>query len=420
MYTSTERKNSTIAVVGAGPAGLFACECLLREGFLVSLYDRMPSPGCKFLVAGSHGGLNITNDTPLPDFASQYGENQERFESFLSEFSPTDMNAWLSRLRVATFTGSGGKIFPKEVRAAEILSRCMNSLRSFSGFSFFPNHSFSAVKDTTLIFSCDDGLLEVTPAAVIFALGGASWPATGSDGAWTKLFAAKNIPLQAFESANCGFEADWSPYLKKTFSNLPLKNICMTVGETQQRGEIMLTPYGIEGSLVYSLGLLIRKEIQDLGNCTLFLDLMPDWSIQKIMDRLADGPGKETLSNYFRKKLGLEGVALSLVRENIELNNLKNPEFVSARIKRLPITVYRSRPIEEAISSAGGVCFDGLDDNLMVRNYPGWFCAGEMLDWEAPTGGFLIQGCFSTAFRAACGVSTWLRKEKPKSRGDSQ
>ena len=430
MATLTSK---TVAVVGAGPSGLFVSECLLQQGYAVSLYDQMPSAGCKFLTAGNHGGLNITNNAPLSDFASRYGENEKLFSTFLSDFSPTDLTQWLSSLGVKTCTGSGGKIFPEAVSTSEILIRWMSKLRAFPAFSFFPGHRLSAIKNNeTLLFSIDGGEskmkesaeagtvvpfarstlvreLEITPDAVVFALGGASWPATGSDGKWTTFFAEKNIQLEVFESANCGFEADWSPYLKKALQNIPLKNICMTVFGKKLRGEMMLTPYGIEGGLVYTFGSLIRSEIKKQGQCTFFLDFLPDWTIEKIKERLGDGPGKESLANYFRKKLNIDATCLSLLRENESLENLKNPRIVSKLIKQVPLSVYRSRPISEAISSAGGVCFSELNESLMLKNYPGFFCAGEMLDWEAPTGGFLIQGCFTTAYRAAKGVVSWLK-----------
>lgn len=410
-----------IAVVGAGPAGLFASECLLTKGFSVSLYDQMPSPGCKFLTAGSHGGLNITNTTPLSEFASRYGENKELFTEFLAGFSPTDMQNWLASLNVKTFTGSGGKIFPQGVSTSEILALWMDRLRQFPGFSFFPKHRLCGIENNdTLIFdargtalegTCDAEIGEKTdvrPDAVIFALGGASWPSTGSDGRWTELFTEKKIHLETFESANCGFEADWSFFLTKTLLNIPLKNVTMTVHDSVQRGELMLTPYGIEGSLVYSLGRAIRKAIKTEGSCTVFLDLMPDWSAEKIIDRLGNGPAKESLASYLRKKLQLNRIHLALLNENTRAEERKNPTFLAERIKNLPLTVFRSRPLVEAISSAGGVKFSNLDENLMIKNHPNWFCAGEMLDWEAPTGGFLLQGCFSTAYHAAQGVESCL------------
>lgn len=285
----------------------------------------------------------------------------------------------------------------------------MNRLRQAPGFSFFPNHRLCAIENNdTLIFDAKDKIHRIKADAVVFALGGASWPLTGSDGRWTELFTEKNIQLETFESANCGFEADWSPFLKKTLLNLPLKNIVITVKDKTSRGELMLTPYGIEGNIVYTLGQTIRKEIKAEGTCTVFLDLMPEWSVQKIMERLGVGAGKHSLSNFLRKKLHLSRIHFALLSENTGSEELKNLSFLAERIKQLPITVYRSRPLAEAISSAGGVKFCGLDKNLMLKNHPLWFCTGEMLDWEGPTGGFLLQGCFSTAYRAAQGVAALL------------
>lgn len=414
-----------VAVIGAGPAGLFATECLLARGFRVSLFDRMPSPGRKFLVAGGHGGLNITNAAPLADFAARYGDEREFFTPLLSDFSPDDMRQWLAGLGVATHVGSGGKVFPEGASAGEILSRWMARLQSYRSFRFYPGHTLIGFGGCIssgnarvprnprriLRFSTVSGEIEVAPRAAVFALGGASWPATGSDGMWNGLFRASGIGVSPFLPANCGFETDWSEALAKKCDYVPLKNATMTVkdktgNEKRVRGELMLTPWGMEGGLVYSLGAIIRDEIVRSLACTAYLDLFPDLSVKAVAEKLSPGPGKESLVNFFRKKLSLDGAAFSLLREGARSPGdystiLRDPESAAALIKRLPVILYRPRPIEEAISSAGGVNFDCVDSQLMLKDFSGWFCAGEMLDWESPTGGFLMQGCFSTAYRAA-------------------
>ncbi|MFO7570426.1 MAG: TIGR03862 family flavoprotein [Smithellaceae bacterium] len=398
-----------VVVIGAGPAGLFASECLLKKGIRVSLYDQMPSALSKFVVAGSRGGLNITHRAPSEVFASCYGENEKRFDRYLKQFSPTDLQTWLAGLGVKTCTGSSGKIFPQGVSASEIRDRWLAQLQSREGFTFFPKHRLTGIRNRqTLIFETVSGDCDVRSETALFALGGASWSATGSDGRWAGFFENNGIGVSTFESANCGFEADWSPFLKKEFAHVWLKNICLTFGEKTVRGELILTPYGMEGGVVYTLGSSIRKTINQTGACTVFLDLMRDWPVEKIMTRLDEDRKKDSMANHFRKKLNLSGPALALLRENATDEQLRDSRFVSRLLKHLPVTLRKPRPLEEAISTAGGVCFSGLDDHLMLKAFPGWFCAGEMLDWEAPTGGFLMQGCFSTAYQAALGVANWL------------
>jgi uncharacterized flavoprotein (TIGR03862 family) len=415
--------NPEILVIGAGPAGLFATECLLMRGFRVSLYDRMPSPGCKFIVAGNHGGLNITNSAGAADFASRYGVNSSLFSRLLEDFSPGDMIEWLSRFGISVHEGSGGKIFPDGVTVSSLLSRWLARLESYSSFSFFPNHALTGIGEKKrIVFKTAQGVVERNPDVALFALGGASWPSTGSDGVWARFFHDRGIGVEPFLPANCGFEADWPEFLTSRFSNIPLKNVALTVASKQVRGELMLTPYGLEGGVVYSLGSSIRDEITLSGFCIVFLDLLPDMPTEKALSRLGGGPGKESVSNWLRKKLGLSAAALLLLRAACDRAQcdsdtqsprpssvaLREPLSVVRIAKALPVTLFRPRPIEEAISSAGGIRFAEVDERLMLKRIPGWFCAGEMLDWESPTGGFLLQGCFATAYRAALGAAAWL------------
>jgi len=399
-----------IAIVGAGPSGLFAAECLLKQGFTVALYDRMPSAGRKFLVAGGHGGLNITNAAPAGEFPSYYGENAGRFSGYLGDFSPEDMRAWLAGLGVTVMTGTSGKIFPASVSTVEILDRWMNRLSSEPGFAFYPLHQWIGISDENLpVFDAGQEAPVIAGAsAVLLALGGKSWPSTGSDGQWSSILAARGIRQEPFQSANCGFESDWSPFQIEKFQNVPLKNITLSVADKAVRGELMLTPYGIEGGVVYRLGASIRDEINRNGICTVHIDMLPDWTVPKIIARWGSGPGKDSLSNHYRKKFALDGASYALLAGTAKREELRDIEVAAPLLKRLPVVLRRPRPIDEAISSAGGVSFSGLDDRLMLTALPGWFCAGEMLDWESPTGGFLLQGCFSTAYRAARGAAEWL------------
>jgi uncharacterized flavoprotein (TIGR03862 family) len=409
-----------VAVVGAGPAGLFSAECLLERGFSVSLYDRMPSAGCKLLVAGNRGGLNITNAASPEEFSSRYGESAARFASYLSDFSPANLEAWLAGLGVSVRRGSGGKIFPDVVTPAELLARWMARLEARPGFSFHAGWTFSGFGEAsraaggcpTLLFEVDGATVERTCRAAVFALGGASWPQTGSDGSWTECFGKLGVSSSPFLPANCGFEADWPELLQKKFANVPLKNISLSVRGLRARGEAMLTPYGIEGGVVYTLGAAIRDAILREGSCEVSVDFLPDWTLGKISDRLAGGPGTDSVTNWLRKRLGLASEAMLLLREAAMHRGveLRDANATASLAKAAPILLYRPRPIAEAISSAGGVRFSGLDENLMLKELPGVFCAGEMLDWEAPTGGFLLQGCFSTAFRAARGAAEWLAR----------
>jgi len=403
----------TIAVIGAGPAGLFACDRLLEKGCTVALFDHMDAPGRKLLAAGSRGGLNITNSAAPADFAARYGPDSERFSRLLDVFSPADLCAWLGGLGIRTATGSGGKVFPDGVDTPGLLDRWMRRLEDFPGFSFYPSHRLVEIRDDRIpVFSAGERTVAFDAAAVVLALGGASWPGTGSDGRWTELLREKGVRIEGFRSANCGCETAWSPFQAEKFTHVPLKNVTLTVADTTLRGELLLTPYGMEGGLVYSLGAAIRSGIDRTGSCTVFIDLLPDLSLEKIHARLSGGPGKESLATFFRKKLAFDTVRFTLLRGCATSDALRDPLAAAGLAKRLPVTLLRSRPLAEAISSAGGVGFDGLDESLMLVRLPGWFCAGEMLDWESPTGGFLLPGCFSTAACAAEGAAAWIARRK--------
>ncbi len=413
------------AVVGGGPAGLFAAETLLAGGRPVRLYDAMPSCGRKLLVAGNAGGLNITNAAPIDAFASRYGEAAPLFSGLLRDFSPDDLKTWLAGFGASCRTGSGGKVFPDGIGVRDLLDAWFARLSANPAFSFFPGHRFASLsRDGALGFETARGLVSARPAATVFALGGASWPATGSNGAWRESFASAGVAVAPFKPANCGYEADWDSYLAGRFTHVPLKNVAVRVGRESPvgngpieygpiLGEIMLTPYGVEGGPIYALGRAIRAAIEGSLSCELLVDLLPDRDAEWILARLTGAVSKDSLSNLYRKRLGLSSEAFALLRHaDPEGHSLRDPMAASSLVKRVPIRLMRARPIAEAISSAGGISFDELDESLMLRRYPGIFCAGEMLDWEAPTGGFLLQGCFSTARRAANGVLEWLASRR--------
>lgn len=425
---SREKTEASVAVIGAGPAGLFACDCLVSAGIRVEIYDRMQAPLCKFMVAGAHGGLNISNraffdavqngfcnelsDTPV--FSTVYGDRGPDFARFFSACTPADFERWLARLGCALHEGSGGKLFPDGVDAPEIARRWKSRLAESGLFAFHSVHSLVSLgSDGSIGFLTPDGAVSIRPEAAIFALGGASWPSTGSDGSWAELFAALGCEVTPLESSNCGFEADWPPFVADLCAGVPVKNVTLAVKPAgapvrRARGELVLTPYGMEGSLVYALGREIRRGIAELGKTMVFLDLVPDLSLESVRKRLGGGPGKASASTWLKKAFPFDRAVVALMREKAGADRIRDPEVAAQLVKNLPVTLYRARPIAEAISSAGGLSFGELDESLMLKRMPGWFCAGEMLDWDAPTGGFLMQGCFATAFSAAKGAAKYL------------
>jgi len=391
-------------VVGAGPAGLMAATVLAEAGQKVMVYDAMPGAGRKFMVAG-RGGLNLTNSEPLPAFAERYGEQAAFFARLLQEFSPTDLRQRLNDLGVATFIGTSGRVFPKEATAGEILRAWQAKLIDLGvGFSF--NHRWLDISAARqLRFRSQATEITVQAAAVVLALGGGSWPQTGSDGAWTTILTAHQIKINQLVPANCGFEVAWSPFFRDNFAGQPLKNIRLTTNHGEQAtGELVITRHGIEGGGIYPLCRPLRTELMHTGSATVHLDLKRDLPPAEVAARLAKPHGKESLANLLRKRLRLAGPYLSLLRECCPPAAFTAPQHLAACIKALPLRLTGIRPLSEAISSAGGVAFAEVDEHLMLTKLPGVFVAGEMLDWEAPTGGYLLQGAFCTGYHAAHGV----------------
>ena len=402
-------------VIGAGPAGLMAAETLNLAGVSVAVYDAMPSAGRKFLMAGK-GGMNITHAEPFSEFLLRYGHHQADLSKFLQAFSPNDLRAWLSGLGIDTFVGSSGRVFPSDMKAAPLLRAWLHRLRT-ANVRFFMRHDWKGWNSNGfLLFTTHEQDIVTYADVVILALGGASWPQLGSTGKWTTFLNYHHIQLIPFSPSNCGFNVEWSDYLIKHCAGKPIKPLRLFITDSQgrnhyQNGELVISDYGLEGGAIYALSGLLRDEIALHGSVRLFLDLAPDLDLLQISERLALPRGKLSLTNFFRKRLGFDAVKFALLREVLAPATLQNPSTCAAAIKSLPIRLVSPRSISEAISSAGGVAFCNLDENLMLKNLPGVFCAGEMLDWEAPTGGYLLSACFATGRAAGMGAIKWLQNK---------
>ena len=403
--------NQNVAIIGGGPAGLMAAEVLSLSGVQVDLYDAMPSVGRKLLLAGI-GGLNITHSEDYINFCTRYGAEQSLLQPSLDQFTPEALRAWVHGLGIDTFVGTSGRVFPKEMKAAPLLRAWLHRLRQ-NGVRFHVRHRWQGwTHDGSLQLTGPDGEIEIKADATVLALGGASWPKLGSDGSWATLLADQNIDITPLQSANCGFEVPWSQLLKQKFSGEPLKSIAIrftdhTGTEHHRQGECMISREGIEGSLIYALSRPLRETINVTGSATFYIDLAPERSAEKILDALCRR-GSKSLSNYLKSALGFNGVKTALLYEVLNKDQINDLKALATSIKALPITVHATRPIAEAISSAGGVAFSNLNHDFMVKQLPGVFVAGEMLDWEAPTGGYLLNGCLATGLHAGRGVLAWL------------
>lgn len=399
-----------IAIIGAGPAGLYAAEILSGAGHAVTVYDQKPSAGRKFLLAG-RGGLNLTHSEPVPAFLQKYGAAQPLMARAFARFAPEDLIAWCRNLGIATFVGTSGRVFPEGLKATPVLRAWLKKLDRL-GVVLAPRHRWTGWEGDALTFETPNGPLRVAADATLIALGGASWPHLGSDGHWTDIFAGEDIAVAPLKPANCGFAVGWSDIFRDRHAGEPLKPVALSFAGRTQRGEIMITKSGVEGGLIYAFGAAIRDAIAARGGATINLDLRPDRSRDELVQRLAAPRGKQSLANHLRKAGGLSPLAASLLREGAR-DLPPDPVLLAARIKALPLTLTAAAPIARAISTAGGVRLDALTEELMLKAKPGVFVAGEMLDWEAPTGGYLLQGCFSTAALAAAGIEAWLGQRKP-------
>ena len=398
------------AVIGGGPAGLMAAEVLSKAGIAVTVYERKPSLGRKFLMAG-RGGLNLTHSEPLEAFLARYGAAETRLAPVIKAFPPDALRAWCEGLGQPTFIGSSGRVFPKSFKASPLL-RAWQLRLGEQGVLFNMQRSWQGWDATgKLVFTNAHGTTETTsPDATLLALGGASWPRLGSDGAWAKLLEAENVALSPLRPSNCGFAVAWSEIFRQKFAGTPLKPVTLSFNGQQVRGEMMMTQNGIEGGAVYALSSVLREHIAANGNALLSLDLKPGVAEAELAEQLDEPRRGKSLSNFLRKQTGLSPVAISLIQEDQTAKNM-NGRDLAALVKAFPLTLTASFSLDRAISSAGGIRFDALDDGYMLKAKPGVFAAGEMLDWEAPTGGYLLQATFSTAVRAAEGILSYLRKK---------
>ena len=413
--TAAQGQPRSVAVIGGGPAGLMAAEVLSRGGVHVDLFDAMPSVGRKFLLAGK-GGMNITHAEPLDAFLSRYGARQPQIAPLLAAFGPQALRDWIHALGIDTFVGTSGRVFPTDMKAAPLLRAWLHRLRA-AGVHFHMRHRWcgwdGAAADGMLRFATPDGERAIRADAVVLALGGGSWARLGSDGAWVPLLAQQGIAVAALQPANCGFDTGWSAHFATRFAGHPVKSVVATVtdlaGHTQQRqGEFVVTATGVEGSLIYALSAPLRDRVGAHGTAALQLDLAPGKTLQRVIDEIAHPRGSRSMASHLQSRVGIHGVKAGLLRELVSAEDFKDAAHLGAAIKALPVRLNAARPIDEAISSAGGVGFDALDAQLMVRALPGLFCAGEMLDWEAPTGGYLLTACFASGRAAGLGALRWL------------
>jgi uncharacterized flavoprotein (TIGR03862 family) len=406
MYSANSVKNR-IAIVGAGPAGLMSAEVLARNGMSVDVFDAMPSVGRKFLMAGK-GGMNITHAEPYADFLLRYGPHQTDIEPLLNAFTPNDLREWIKGLGIETFVGSSGRVFPTEMKSAPLLRAWLHRLRE-NGVNFHVRHRWRGWdEDGHMLFESPKGAYKINVTATVLALGGGSWPQLGSDAAWVSILNQHGIDIAPLRPANCGFDISWSAHFRERFVAEPLKSVAITFGDIRKQGECIITQTGIEGGLIYAFSAALRDEIESNGYAIFHLDLLPDWSPQRVHDEVIRPRGSRSLSSHLQSRLGLKGVKANLLREVLGAKNINDLELVSNTVKSLPIMLISARPLSEAISSAGGVKFEALDEHLMLRKLPGVFCAGEMLDWEAPTGGYLLSACFASGRAAGKGVVKWL------------
>lgn len=388
-----------------------AAEVLAQAGIKVDLYDAMPSVGRKFLLAGV-GGMNITHAEPQDAFLSRYGTRRQALEATLRLFGAERLRDWIHGLGIETFVGSSGRVFPRDMKAAPLLRAWLKRLREH-GVTIHTRHRWLGWHaDGSLRISSPAGELAVKADALLLALGGGSWSRLGSDGAWVPLLAERGVAIEELKPSNCGFEvAGWSPLFAEKFAGAPVKSTALEVtGKAPRLGEFVITVSGVEGSLVYALSADIREQITASGVATVQLDLLPGKTLEQVEQLLRKPRGSKSVSNFLRTQLGLEGVRAGLLRELSTADTFADPARLAAAIKSLPLRLVRTRPLDEAISSAGGVSFDGLTDALMLKAVPGVFCAGEMLDWEAPTGGYLLTGCFASGHKAGQGMLDWLRR----------
>jgi uncharacterized flavoprotein (TIGR03862 family) len=403
-----------VAIIGAGPAGLMAAEVLAQGGARVTVYDAMASVGRKFLMAG-RGGLNLTHSEPLPEFLVRYREAMPQLAPAIEAFPPDRLREWCEALGQPTFVGSSGRIFPKALKASPLLRAWLRRLDAM-GVQFSLRHRWTGWDDNGhLLFQTPNGQNAVGARATVLALGGASWPRLGSDGGWVETLGARGVKVTPLKSANCGFVVAWSDIFRDRFEGQPLKGIALSFEAHRVRGEAMMTRSGIEGGAIYALSAVLREAIRSSGQATLRIALRPDLKTPDLVARLSAPRGKQTFSNWLRKAAQLSPAGIGLLQEaaivsGVTLSSL-SPENLAEGINAVSVQLTGIAPIARAISTAGGITFEELDAGFMIRRLPGVFAAGEMLDWEAPTGGYLLQACFATGAAAGRGALKWLERK---------
>ncbi|UFP99495.1 TIGR03862 family flavoprotein [Pseudomonas fitomaticsae] len=400
-----------VAIIGGGPAGLMAAEVLSQAGVRVDLYDGMPSVGRKFLLAGV-GGMNITHSEAYPAFLSRYAERAPNIAPLLRAFDADALCRWIHELGIETFIGSSGRVFPTDMKAAPLLRAWLKRLRD-SGVVIHTRHRWLGWDENgALRIDSPEGEKTLNPDATLLALGGGSWSRLGSDGAWMLPLEQRGVGLAPLQPSNCGFEVQaWSEVMVSKFAGAPLKNITIGLNDDVPRlGECVITATGIEGSLIYALSAPIREAINAHGAATIHIDLLPGRPVDKLQAALSKPRGSRSMAKHLHSQVGIDGVKAALLRELTDAATFADPALLARAIKALPLTLVKTRPLDEAISSAGGVTFEAMDERMMLKALPGVFCAGEMLDWEAPTGGYLLTACFASGRAAGAGMLDWLKQ----------
>jgi len=396
------------AIIGGGPAGLMAAEMLSAAGVHVDVYDAMPSVGRKFLMAG-RGGLNLTHAEPPAQFLTRFGARNDILRAFLESFGAQQMRAWASDLGIETFVGTSRRVFPTEMKAAPLLRAWLRRLRA-SGVVFHVRHKWMGWDGGALRFDTPAGPVTARADATVLALGGGSWPSLGSDGAWVGVLRDEGVAVADLKPANCGFDVSWSEHFSTRFAGAPVKHVSASVADQGRRqGEFVVTATGVEGGLIYVFSSQLRDTFSSSGQAILTLDLQPKKTQAELLAALAAPRNKTSMATYLRKRAGIEGVKAALLRE-MAPDALQSPQLLAEAIKALPLRLNAPRPLDEAISSAGGIRFEDLTPDLMVCAKPGLFCAGEMLDWEAPTGGYLLTASMATGRTAGAAAAAWLKR----------
>lgn len=390
-----------------------AAEAAVAGGARVDLYDAMASVGRKFLLAGK-GGLNLTHSEPLATFLTRYGARRAPIEPLVTAFGPDALRAWAREHGIETFVGTSGRVFPSDLKAAPLLRAWLRRLRH-DGVTFHMRHRWNGWDEgEALCFATPAGIRSVRADAVVLALGGGSWPQLGSDGAWVRALAGRNVQIEPLRPANCGFDVEWTDHFRTRFAGHPVKPVVVSVTnadgtESRQQGEFVITQTGIEGGVIYVMSAGLRDAILAKGSAVIRLDLAPDRNLPRLIADLSRPRGSRSLASHLQRRIHLEGVKAGLLRECLPKQDFADPARLAAGIKAFPLRLVAPRRLEEAISTAGGITFEALDDRLMLRALPGVFCAGEMLDWEAPTGGYLLTACFASGRAAGVGAVAWLK-----------